>query len=316
MRLYKLIQAYKFTLFLIFILTPCASLANTVCDSTTERWGVKAGVQCIGTPGVTVTVTWQTATGPVTKTGTIGASGKAAIEAPAAASEGDSWSMTDSDNCVENGTQLAALMTPNNTALASHTIDIGTIQLDGQTFALSGNFEVIADDFDGINTLQGFIPANAFIITGDSTTTTDTVEIQLDNDQFYDVELFEALSFPFGETAFSSFSILVQGIIILNGVTNIPFTGLADGSSQYDLGPDSPEIYNVSLDLNTAAGNATGGFTSTGSVSIISNPLALNPVAVPLFGPIGIFLSTLMMLAIGLFRIRQNRIKSGFDFNE
>ena len=246
-----------------------SSYATTTCESTTTTWFKRAGVACIGTPGTTITVTWQTATGPVTVMGTIAATGRANIEAPTTVSEGDSWTVVDNSNppCNENGVQLAALMTPDNAALASHEVTGGIITLDGQSFLLSGSFEVIADEsFD--TDLSGLVPAESFNISGESASSSDTVQIQILQDIPYSVDLTEALSEGFGDPAGTNFEIPLEGFLILNDSIQIPFTGMAQGFSTYNIGPNSPEFYAISLDLNTDAGDATGNLNSAGILAL------------------------------------------------
>ena len=255
-----------------------ALLSNSLCTATHERWTVGAGVDVVGVPGSTVTVTWTLAGGgTAVVTGTIPNSGKASIAAPAGVTKGDAWTVVDSNGCTSSGTQLASLSPPDNTALATHQITVGQLALAGEVFELSGSFQIVADQFEGdlsspdYGLIQGFLPMDALSIVGQSTTGPNNFELFLNGDLPFAVDLAPALALPYGQIAFSNYQFPVDGFIVLNGVDFIDFAGQLMGQSTYESGPDSPEVLEVTLQLNTPVGLATGSLESEGSVQVIEN---------------------------------------------
>ncbi|RMH25918.1 MAG: hypothetical protein D6693_08160, partial [Planctomycetota bacterium] len=178
-----------------------------------------------------------------------------------------------SDTFVSN-----TLDTPNNFAIASHTIDGGALIGAGLQFDLSGGFDVIADTFDSVTgDISGRIPASAVSISGADALTGDTVQLLLDGDAAWSSNLAAALAADntIGTTAAFSFSI--SGTLLLNGVSPLAFTGTAEGTSTYDLVDvaGAHETYDVTLLLNVAGlGAFQGQFQSQGIAQVVPAPAA------------------------------------------
>ena len=262
--------------------------ATVALTTDTSMWSSKRVVRVITGPTATFTLRYKRG-GVVLGTQAVTMMGlnRKIITPNVTIAKGDTVEVI--GKSIASGTFVSnTLDTPNNFALASHTISNGTLTGAGLQFDLSGGFDVIADAFNpATGDISGVIPSGGVGITGADAGTGDTIQMLLAGDAPWTSNLSTALAAAntIGTTA--SFNFGISGTLLLNGATPFSFTGTAVGTSTYDLVdvPGAHETYDVALTLDVVGlGAFQGEFMSQGIATVVVPA----PAGGALFGGIGV----------------------------
>jgi MYXO-CTERM domain-containing protein len=257
--------------------------ANVVVGWGTDAWGATvAQAQAAG--GTPYTLRWRNPAGGTTTTTHTGTGLTQSFVPPAGF--GGQGSRVEVVGKVGATSTLASLTwhDPGAYAVASHSVTGGTITAGGETFNLSGSFEVRGDTFDldpvspTYGQLNGRLLSQSAVVVGQAPSG-QTLQLVLDADAAFSTSLASALNQPGVDGETSTWMVSVSGTAVFSGGVTFPFTGSASGTTTYfpSLG-NSNETYDVALSLSTPMGPLSGQLLSSGTVSLVPAPGALGVI--------------------------------------